>query len=236
LQAVRRSLAPTTKNPRIDRSRQSRNERALASLRAEIRACRRCPLGSRRTQAVPGIGPADARVMFVGEAPGRQEDLKGEPFVGPAGRFFDSLLASVGLNRDEVYITNVVKCRPFIGTSPGRNRPPHPDEVHTCRPWLEEEVRIVQPEIIVPMGGVAVDAFLPGKRITEVHGVPHRRDGWTVLPVFHPALGRWGPGGRRKLVEDFRALGKLLRSRSRGPGRQAGLTRGNTGLAEKTSR
>lgn len=220
----------------MDAPPRSGRERALRVLRAKIRACRRCPLGANRTQAVPGIGPADARVMFVGEAPGRQEDLKGEPFVGLAGRFFDSLLASVGLERDEVYITNVVKCRPFTGTSPGRNRPPRPDEIRTCRPWLDEELQIVRPEIIVPMGGVAVNAFLPGRKITEVHGVPHHQDGRIILPVFHPAMGRWGREGRRKLDEDFRALGALLQSRARYRGPQAGRRKGNPALVEKKSR
>ena len=173
--------------------------------------------------------------MFVGEAPGRHEDLRGEPFVGLAGRFFDRLLASIGLERDEVYITNVVKCRPFMGTSPGRNRPPRPDEIKTCRPWLDEELQIVRPEIIVPMGGVAVNAFLPGRKITDVHGVPHRQDGRIILPVFHPAIGRWGEAGRRKLDADFRALGALLRSRSRRGGRRAGRTKGKPGSVEKKS-
>jgi uracil-DNA glycosylase family 4 len=188
---------------------------ALARLHNEVRACRHCPLWAGRTQVVSGIGPAGARIMFVGEAPGRQEDLKGEPFVGAAGRFFDSLLASAGLDRSDVYITNVVKSRPFTGPPPGRNRPPRPDEIQACRPWLEEELRIVQPEIIVPMGGVAVDAFLPGKKVTEVHGVAHRRNGLIIFPVFHPAMGRWGEAGRRKLTDDFRALRDLIRTQFR---------------------
>lgn len=185
-------------------------ERALARLRSRVRACERCGLAAGRTQAVPGVGPADARVMFVGEAPGRWEDERGEPFVGTAGRFFDTLLRSVGLTRGEVYVTNVVKCRPFVGPAPGRNRPPRPAEIEACRPWLEEELRLVQPEIIVPMGRVALDYFLPGRKISEVHGKPQRADGRTILPLFHPALARYGPAARQTLLRDFRILRRLL--------------------------
>lgn len=185
---------------------------------------------------MPGVGPADARIMFVGEAPGRQEDLRGEPFVGAAGRFFDSLLASAGLNRTDVYITNTVKCRPSTGPAPGRNRPPGPDEIHTCRPWLEDELRIVQPEIIVPMGGVAVNAFLPGKKITEVHGMPHRQDGRIIFPVFHPAMGRWGQAGRRRLTADFRALRGLLRHSLVGGADEPHSKRGNARLGGEQPR
>ncbi|HEU4797990.1 MAG TPA: uracil-DNA glycosylase, partial [bacterium] len=117
----------------------SQKARALEALHKEIRRCQRCPLWATRTQAVPGVGPADARVMLVGEAPGRQEDLQGEPFVGTAGRFLDTLLSSVGLTRDDVYIANVVKCRP-----PG-NRDPMPEEIETCRPYLEAQLEFLDP-------------------------------------------------------------------------------------------
>lgn len=188
-------------------------ERALARLRGRIRRCERCTLAAGRTQAVPGIGPADARVMFVGEAPGRWEDERGEPFVGTAGKFFDTLLTSIGLRRADVYITNVVKCRPFVGPAPGRNRAPRPAEIEACRPWLLAELAIVRPEIVVPMGRVALDHFLPGRKISEVHGTPQRMGGRTILPLFHPALARYGPLPRRTLLRDFRILGALLRAK-----------------------
>jgi DNA polymerase len=148
--------------------------------------------------------------MFVGEAPGRREDERGEPFVGTAGTFFDTLLASGGLRRADVYITNVVKCRPFVGPAPGRNRAPRPAEIEACRPWLEAELAIVQPEIVVPMGRVALDHFLPGRKISEAHGKPQRVGGRTIVPMFHPALARYGPLPRRTLRRDFRVLGRLL--------------------------
>lgn len=185
--------------------------RALQALHEEIRRCQGCSLWAARTQAVPGVGPADARVMLVGEAPGRQEDLKGEPFVGQAGRFLDVLLASVGLTRGEVYITNVVKSRPFIGPPPGRNRSPLAAEIQACRRWLDEELRIIQPEIAVAMGRIAVEYFLPGKKIAEVHGIPQQQGARTVLPLYHPALARYGEGPRRILTQDFLKLGELIR-------------------------
>jgi uracil-DNA glycosylase family 4 len=189
------------------------HKRALDALRAQIRRCRRCPLAAGRTHAVPGAGPDAARVMVVGEAPGRREDESGQPFVGAAGRVFDALLASIGLARGDVYITNVVKCRPFTGSPPGRNRPPRPLEIERCRPWLEEELRLVRPAIVVPMGQVALEAFLPGRRIGEVHGRPHDQDGRIVLPLYHPALARFGAAAQALLRRDIQALARLLRGR-----------------------
>jgi DNA polymerase len=184
--------------------------RALAGLHAEIRACTRCPLHRTRTQAVPGAGPADARVMLVGEAPGRQEDEQGQPFVGRAGQFLDELLDSIGLPRAHVYITNVVKSRPFVGPPPGRNRPPAPAEVAACRSWLDEQIKVIQPEIIVAMGRVALEHFAPDLRISQVHGKPLPYDGRTVLPVFHPSVATRWPGLRGMLRDDFTVLGRLL--------------------------
>ncbi|MGH2399373.1 MAG: uracil-DNA glycosylase [bacterium] len=172
--------------------------------------CRRCPLWQTRTQAVPGVGPPTARVMMVGEAPGRQEDLKGEPFVGTAGRFFDSLLASVGLTREDVYITNAVKSRPYIGPPPGHNRTPSPGEISACRPWLDEQLRIIEPEIVVAMGRIALEYFLPGRKISEIHGKPQRQNGRIILPVFHPALARYGPELQATLRADFLKLRELM--------------------------
>lgn len=184
---------------------------ALQALHEEIRKCQRCSLWAARTQAVPGVGPADARVMLVGEAPGRQEDLQGQPFVGQAGRFLDVLLASIGLARGEVYITNVVKSRPFIGPPPGRNRSPLANEIQACRKWLDEELRIIQPEIVAAMGRIAVEYFLPGKKIAEVHGSPQQQGARTILPLYHPALARYGEGPREMLIADFLKLGELIR-------------------------
>ena len=159
------------------------------------------------------MGPTNARVMLVGEAPGRQEDLKGAPFVGRAGQFLDDLLESIGLARHQVYITNVVKSRPCIGPPPGRNRAPTAREIGACRPWLDEQIRIVQPQIIVAMGRIALEYFLPKKKISQAHGQPLPHAGRTVLPLFHPAVAYHQQALRETLREDFQVLGTLLRAR-----------------------
>ena len=153
--------------------------------------------------------------MLVGEAPGREEDLKGEPFVGTAGRFLDTLLASVGLTRGEVYITNVVKSRPFVGPPPGRNRPPLTNEIQACRAWLDEQLRIIRPQVVVAMGRIALEYVLPGRKISEVHGTPQRQDGRTILPLFHPAAALHRQALRDVLKQDFLVLGRLLRRQER---------------------
>jgi uracil-DNA glycosylase len=150
--------------------------------------------------------------MLVGEAPGRQEDEQGQPFVGRAGRVLDELLASIALPREQVYITNVVKSRPFVGPLPGRNRPPAPAEIAACRRWLDEQIKIVRPEIIVAMGRVALEYFAPGLKISHVHGRPLRRSGRTVLPVYHPSVANRWQGLRAMLRDDFKVLGRLLRA------------------------
>ncbi len=161
---------------------------------------------------VPGAGPARARVMLVGEAPGRQEDLRGRPFVGRAGRVLDDLLGAIGLPREQVYITNVVKSRPFVGPAPGRNRPPAPAEIAACRGWLDAQIALIRPEIIVAMGRVALEYFAPGARISAVHGRALLRDGRIVLPVFHPAVAARHKALADALREDFTVLGRLLRA------------------------
>lgn len=194
----------------------SQKARALAALHKEIRKCRRCPLWATRTQAVPGVGPADARVMLVGEAPGRQEDLKGEPFVGTAGRFLGTLLSSIGLTRGDVYITNVVKSRPFIGPPPGRNRAPTAGEIVACRAWFDEQLRIIQPEIVAAMGRVALEYFFPKRKISDVHGQALQHDGRTILPLFHPAAASHRQELRETLKQDFLKLGELIRAKGTG--------------------
>ncbi len=186
-------------------------ERVLAKLHEEIRHCDLCPLHRTRTQAVPGVGPANAKVMLVGEAPGRHEDLKGEPFVGAAGKFLDELLASVGLSRADVYITNVVKSRPVSGPPPGRNRAPTPEEIAACRPWLDEQLRIIRPQIVVTLGRIALDYFLPGRKISELHGRAVTNGRVTILPLYHPAVVLYRRDWVRVLRKDFVRIRKLLR-------------------------
>lgn len=148
--------------------------------------------------------------MLVGEAPGRREDLTGQPFVGAAGKFLDELLASVGLLRADVYITNVVKSRPVSGPPPGRNRAPTPAEVAACVPWLGEQLRLLRPKVIVTLGRIALDHFLPGHRIADVHGRSIARGSVIILPLYHPAMALYRRDWVRMLRKDFRSLRRLL--------------------------
>ena len=190
--------------------RPSARARALWLLHERIRQCERCPLHRTRTQAVPGEGPPDAQVMLVGEAPGRQEDLQGRPFVGAAGKFLDTLLLAAGLDRSRVYITNVVKSRPYTGPPPGRNRAPTPQEIAACRPWLDEQLRLLRPSVVVTLGQVALDSFLPGRRLADVHGRPQRAGGLVILPLYHPAMARYGQRWKTLLRREFLRLRRLL--------------------------
>lgn len=176
----------------------------LAALATRVRQCTNCRLSGGRTQAVPGDGPTGARVMFVGEGPGYHEDRQGIPFVGAAGQLLSELLAGVGLARETVYVTNVVKCRP------PQNRDPLPDEIDACRPFLEEQIALVDPEVLVTLGRFALEVFTPGGRISRVHGQPRRMGARTFLPMLHPAAALHQPSWRRSLEDDFAALNRVL--------------------------
>ena len=177
----------------------------LAEIASEVRACRLCRLCEGRAHAVPGEGNPHARLMFIGEGPGEQEDRTGRPFVGPAGQLLDRLLAGIGLSRDEVFIANVVKCRP-----PG-NRTPSDDETQACLDWLMAQIAVVQPEIIALLGGTALNRLLdPEARISRVRGRTFHKDGLLFIPLFHPAAvlrrAEWLP----LMEEDFRTLRRML--------------------------
>jgi DNA polymerase len=177
----------------------------LAALRAEIGDCQRCPLGATRTTLVFGVGDPDARLMFVGEAPGRNEDLQGEPFVGAAGKFLDELLASIGLDRSDVYIANILKCRP------PNNRDPLPAEVATCTPFLDRQIEIIAPTVIATLGNHATRYLLHTDRsISTVRGRLFHMDGRQIVPVFHPAAALYDRTKQDVLFEDFRRLRALL--------------------------
>jgi uracil-DNA glycosylase len=182
--------------------------RSLAALNADMSCCTRCTLAPGRTQVVRGLGPARARVMFLGEAPGRREDETGEPFVGAAGRLFDRLLEGAGLRRADVYITNSVACRP------PRNRAPRTSEVKAHAPWLDEQIRLVQPEVIATLGRVALTCFVPAGRVTELTGTPQRvwcqGSAVTLLPLFHPAAALRAPYRLPLLEAGFAVLRALL--------------------------
>jgi DNA polymerase len=180
---------------------------SLEELRELIGDCHRCALGLTRSTLVFGVGDPDARVMFIGEAPGRNEDLQGEPFVGAAGKFLDELLGEAGLRREQVYIANVLKCRP-----PG-NRDPLPEEIETCTPFLREQIRLISPQVLVTLGNFATKFVLKTNTgITRLHGSPQQAGRFVVFPSFHPAAALYDRTKQDALGEDFRKLGELLRS------------------------
>jgi DNA polymerase len=166
-------------------------------------------LGFTRTQVVFGVGDPAARVMLIGEAPGKNEDLKGEPFVGAAGQLLNELLGHADLERRDVYIANVVKCRP-----PG-NRDPEAIEIETCTPFLREQIRLIQPQILVTLGNFATKFVLKTETgITRLHGTPQQAGKFTVLPIFHPAAAIYDRTKRDALFADFELLGRMLAGRS----------------------
>ncbi len=177
----------------------------LDALRAEVQECHKCPLSEGRTQTVFGTGNPSARVLIVGEAPGKNEDLRGEPFVGAAGKYLDELLGYAGLVREDIFIANVLKCRP-----PG-NRNPRPEEIELCTPYLREQTRAINPEVIVTLGNFATKFILKTEvGITHLRGSVQRAGRFMVFPVFHPAAAIYDRSKREVLENDFRALGTLL--------------------------
>jgi uracil-DNA glycosylase len=181
-------------------------EALLEAIAEEIRGHVPCgfEICERATNLVPGEGSAAARVVIVGEAPGAQEDRKGRPFVGNAGRLLDRLLEEAGLRREDVFITNVVKARP-----PG-NRDPRADEVAHHLPWLEAQLRIIEPDLLVPLGRHALVRFADDLKISEAHGRVAERDGRRLFPMYHPAAALHAPVLRETLLQDARALRDAL--------------------------
>jgi len=182
-----------------------RDCRDLACVREHVGDCRRCALGDTRTTLVFGVGDPHARLMFIGEAPGKNEDLKGEPFVGAAGKLLDELLGSIGLDRSEVYIANVLKCRP-----PG-NRDPLPEEIAACTPVLAAQVRLIDPTVIATLGNFATRHVLGTDRpISALRGRLFRVNGRRVVPIFHPAAALYDQSKRAVLFDDFKRLRTVI--------------------------
>jgi DNA polymerase len=183
-------------------------EAQLEELAGEIRAHKGAGCGfeicETCTQLVPGVGPASASIVIVGEAPGAKEDAAGVPFVGAAGKFLDTLLAEAGIARDDVFITNVVKARP------PKNRDPKKDEVAHHWPWLERQLEIIEPRLLVPLGRHALARFAPDAKIAEAHGTVLEAGGHRLFPLYHPAAALYNGGLRATLLEDARALGRAL--------------------------
>jgi uracil-DNA glycosylase family 4 len=177
---------------------------ALSELCGQIALCQQCEIAKFRTKVVPGEGAEDADIMFIGEAPGWHEDQQGRPFVGPAGQFLDTLLASIGLNRGQVYIANVIKCRPT------GNRDPLPSEIRNCRPWLEHQIEIIHPKMIVTLGRYSMAMFFPGKSISKIHGTAQKRDNVIYYAMYHPAAALHQQSLRQAIEADMLKIPSLL--------------------------
>ena len=177
----------------------------LLKLHDTIRSCKNCGLYATRTQAVPGVGPCPADVMIVGEAPGFNEDRQGEPFVGAAGKLLDTLLARISLSRADVYITNVLKCRPPM------NRDPMPNEVEACSPYLKEQLDLVRPKVLLILGRHALERLLPGQgSISRIHGSMIKRGDIAYVPLYHPAAALHNGSLVADLERDFDSLRRYL--------------------------
>ena len=176
----------------------------LEELYSRIAGCPDCDLCESRTRAVPGEGPSNAEIMFVGEGPGFHEDQQARPFVGPAGHFLEELLASIGLGRTDVYITNVVKCRPPA------NRDPLPTEIEACRKYLQRQMEIIRPRLIVTLGRYSLAWFFPRDSISKVHGSLREREGTYYMHMYHPAAALHAGNLRKVIEDDFRKIPPAL--------------------------
>ncbi|MFC1982282.1 uracil-DNA glycosylase [Chloroflexota bacterium] len=177
---------------------------ALSGLNEQVALCQRCEIAKYRTRAVPGEGAEDADIMFIGEAPGWHEDQQGRPFVGPAGKFLEQLLASIDLKREQVYIANVIKCRPIS------NRDPLPTEIQNCRSWLEHQIEIIRPKMIVTLGRYSMAMFFPGKSISKIHGTAQKRDSIIYYAMYHPAAALHQQSLRQAIEADMLKIPSLL--------------------------
>ena len=179
----------------------------LQALHQQIHTCQECALHRARTNAVPGEGAPNASLMFIGEGPGFNEDRQGRPFIGAAGQFLDELLLSIGLKREDVFITNMVKCRP------PNNRDPFPGEISACSRYLDAQIESIKPAVIVPLGRHALARWFPKDSISKVRARPRVFDGITLFPLYHPAAALHNGALRATIEADFAKLGELLRER-----------------------
>jgi uracil-DNA glycosylase len=177
----------------------------LQLIHSEIQTCTKCDLHNNRTNAVPGEGPTDARIMFVGEGPGQKEDEQGRPFVGAAGKFLTELLESIGLKRSDVFITNIVKCRP------PNNRAPRKSEIEACNPYLQSQIRLIKPRIVCALGTPAIATLIGDEySASRFHGKPLTKGAVTFLPMYHPAAALYDASLKDTIYHDFQTLKQLL--------------------------
>lgn len=183
----------------------AQREAKLAQIAQKICSCERCvQLCKNCTHPVPGEGDPEADLMFVGEAPGAEEDRTGRPFVGAAGKFLAEMLQSIGLDREKVFITNIVKYRP------PNNRDPLPEEIEECLPFLVAQIKVISPKVIILLGRHSLNVFFPDLKISQVHGQPLRLSGQVYLPLYHPAAALYNGSMRAVLTEDFAKIPTIL--------------------------
>jgi uracil-DNA glycosylase family 4 len=188
----------------VDEEKKRLAEATLAQIAQEVAVCQRCMLHHSRKLAVPGEGPVDSDIMFIGEGPGFHENEQGRPFVGAAGKYLDELLAKINLQRKDVFIGNVVKCRP------PSNRDPLPDELAACSDYLERQIQVINPKVIVTLGRYSMARFLPNAKISDVHGQAFKIKGRLIVPMFHPAAALHQPSLKASVERDFMHLPELI--------------------------
>ncbi|MEJ2448380.1 MAG: uracil-DNA glycosylase [Anaerolineales bacterium] len=186
----------------------------LKKIADAVSVCKKCQLHHSRKKGVPGEGPPDAEIMFIGEGPGFHENMQGRPFVGAAGDLLVELLAGIGMKREDVFITNVVKCRP-----PG-NRDPQPEELQACDSYLDKQIQIIHPKVIVTLGRFSMARFIHNAKISEIHGQAVRVKGMLVVPFFHPAAALHRPSLRTTVEEDFAKLPEMIKNAQEAPAYQ----------------
>ncbi|MEM6528898.1 MAG: uracil-DNA glycosylase [Chloroflexota bacterium] len=195
----------------------------VEAIAARINTCKQCPLHENRTNTVPGAGDPNADIMFIGEAPGQYEDEQGVPFVGRSGQYLNYLLDKIGLVRGNVFITNMVKCRP-----PG-NRDPQKDELATCKNYLDEQVATIDPKVIILVGRISMAKYFPKGKISEIHGQPLYQDGRAYYPIYHPAAALRNPPLKRDMEDDFTTLLNVIEEvKKRRSGEISGDSNGNS--------
>ncbi len=184
----------------------STNQAKLDSIQQQILDDKVCPdLAAQATQLVFGAGNPESEIVFIGEAPGKNEDIQGIPFVGAAGKFLNEMLEMIGLKREDIYITNIVKYRP------PNNRDPLPEEKQAFLPYLVEQLKTINPKVIVTLGRHSMDVLLPGLKISQAHGTPIRVKDHVYLPLFHPAAALYNGGLRQTLIDDFAAIPDIIK-------------------------
>ena len=186
-------------------------DQVLQKVANDVSGCNRCDLHHSREKGVPGEGPSDSDIMLIGEGPGFHENMQGRPFVGAAGELLVELLDSIGMKREDVYITNVVKCRP-----PG-NRDPAPEELLACSQYLDQQVQVINPKVIVTLGRFSMARYIPHSKISEIHGQAIQVKGKLVVPFYHPAAALHRPSLRTTVEEDFSKLPDLIKNAKKAP-------------------